>query len=303
MACALPFPLRSRNIPGREECAEQVSAGKRLPQEKSLLRNMPLHRRPQRKNLHRPLTSCRSARNARQRRKKQRNTGGGNLALPGEQKNFQRLAHGTGKKLAMEKEADQMRRIAHDTGKKKRPAPVSHGRSEEDFPSFCVTSQAGESAEVRRNAPEETFKSRKNSHAENTAGRIFRQKISPRRKAPRTRQEKNNSHRGAVPALLFAASLSARACASTTESQRPPAGTPTEALRPGPGTRKADTALPPQRNMFRPAPSAVHVPSSHGKTPSPIPRREGCGIFSLPEGREQKKALQEDEVRLKAAGL
>ena len=55
--------------------------------------------------------------------------------------------------------------------------------------------------------------------------------------------------------------------------------------------------------MFRPAPSAVHVPSSHGKTPSPIPRREGCGIFSLPEGREQKKALQEDEVRLKAAGL
>ena len=59
----------------------------------------------------------------------------------------------------------------------------------------------------------------------------------------------------------------------------------------------------PQRNMFRPAPSAVHVPSSHGKTPSPIPRREGCGIFSLPEGREQKKALQEDEVRLKAAGL
>ena len=42
--------------------------------------------------------------------------------MTGEQKNFQRLAHGSGKKLAMEKEADQMRRIAHDTGKKKRPA-------------------------------------------------------------------------------------------------------------------------------------------------------------------------------------
>ena len=96
---------------------------KNAPQEKSLLRNMPLHRRPQRKNLHRPLTSCRSAQNARQRRKEQRNTGGGNLALPGEQKNFQRLAHGTGKKLAMEKEGNQMHRITHDTGKKRTPCP------------------------------------------------------------------------------------------------------------------------------------------------------------------------------------
>ena len=120
-----PFPFAAGTCPGREECAEQMSAGKRLPQEKSLLRNMPLRRRPQRKNLHRPLTSCRSAQNARQRRKEQRNTGGGNLALPGEQKNFQRLAHGSGKKLAMEKEVNQMHRITHDTGKKKRPARVT----------------------------------------------------------------------------------------------------------------------------------------------------------------------------------
>ena len=33
-------------------------------------------------------------------------------------------------------------------------------------------------------------------------------------------------------------------------------------------------------------------PPPTGKRLSPIPRREGCGIFSLPEGREQKKALQ-----------
>ena len=77
-----PFPFAAGTCPGREECAEQMSAGKRLPQEKSLLRNMPLRRRPQRKNLHRPLTSCRSAQNARQRRKEQRNTGGGNLPFP-----------------------------------------------------------------------------------------------------------------------------------------------------------------------------------------------------------------------------
>ena len=133
--------------------------------------------------------------------------------------------------------------------------------------------------------------------------RMFRQKISPRRKAPRTSQEKENSHRGAVPALLFAASLSARACAHTTESQRPPGRNTNRSTQAGPRYTESRYRPFPQRNMFRPAPSAVHVPSSHGKTPSPIPRREGCGIFSLPEGREQKKALQEDEVRLKAAGL
>ncbi len=105
----------------------------------------------------------------------------------------------------------------HDTGTKKRPAPVSHGRSEGDFPNFRVTPRQGE-----RRSPAEC--SRKNiqipgtlPHAENTAGRMFLQKVSPLR----TSQEKENFHRGAVPALLFAASLSARACARTTESQRP----------------------------------------------------------------------------------
>ena len=65
-----------RNV--RNKCLPEKDS----PQEKSLLRNMPLHRRLQRKNLHRPLTSCRSAQNARQRRKEQRNTGGGNLPFP-----------------------------------------------------------------------------------------------------------------------------------------------------------------------------------------------------------------------------
>ena len=92
------------------------------PREKPVAEHAAAQEAPEKKNLHRPLTSCRSARNARERRQKQQNSGGGNRALPGEQKNFQRLAHSTGKKLAMEKEADQMRRIAHDTGKKKRPA-------------------------------------------------------------------------------------------------------------------------------------------------------------------------------------
>ena len=123
MACALPFPLRSRNIPGREECAEQVSAGKRLPQEKSLLRNMLLRRRLQRKKSPQAPLPPPEARGMRvSAGKNSRIQVAETFLFPGKQKTFRRIAHGTGKKLAMEKEADQMRRIAHDTGKKKRPA-------------------------------------------------------------------------------------------------------------------------------------------------------------------------------------
>ena len=210
---------------------------------------MPLHRRLQRKNLHRPLTSCRSAQNARQRRKEQRNTGGGNLSLTGEQKNFQRLAHGSGKKLAMEKEADQMRRIAHDTGKKKRPAPVSHGRSEGDFPSFCVMPPAG-------GAPK--------------SGRLFRQTHSAPGETP-PRQEIDRPH---LPAGKFTPQESPQdkpgegkfpsgGCARPSLCSKslrpglrphdrkptPPAGSQMEALRPGPGTLKADTALSTKKHV------------------------------------------------------
>ena len=76
----------------------------------------------------------------------------------------------------------------------------------------------------------------------------------------------------------------------TTESQRPPAGTPTEALRPGPGTLKADTALSHRETCSARLRVLCMCPPPTGKRLSPIPRREGCGIFSLPEGREQKKS-------------
>ena len=83
----------------------------------------------------------------------------------------------------------------------------------------------------------------------------------------------------------------------------PPAGSQMEALRPGPGTRRADTALSHKETCSARLRVLCMCPPPTGKRLSPIPRREGCGIFSLPEGREQKKALQEDAVRLKAAGL
>ena len=112
--------------------------------------------------------------------------------MTGEQKNFQRLAHGTGKKLAMEKEADQMRRIAHDTGKKKRPARTAWPERR-GFSKFLRHASGRGNAEIRQIIPADAFGSQGNSaQAGNTAGRIFRQKVSPRRKAPRTRQKEKS---------------------------------------------------------------------------------------------------------------
>ncbi len=62
-----------------------------------------------------------------------------------------------------------------------------------DFPSVSHHASGREGVdEVRQNTPEEIFDSRENSaQAENTAGRMSRQKVSPRRKAPRTRGRKS----------------------------------------------------------------------------------------------------------------
>ena len=74
---------------------------------------------------------------------------------------------------------------------RKNALPVLHGRSEGDFPNFSRHASGRENADARRNTPEEIFDSPGNSaQAGSTAGRIFRQKVSPLRKAPRTRQEK-----------------------------------------------------------------------------------------------------------------
>ena len=75
---------------------------------------------------------------------------------------------------------------------RKNALPVLHGRSEGDFPRFRVTPRQG-NAEIRQIIPADAFGSRENSaQAGSTAGRILRQKVSPRRKAPRTRQEEKS---------------------------------------------------------------------------------------------------------------
>ena len=99
---------------------------------------------PEKKAFPAPTPSAGSARNARERRQKQQNSGGGNRALPGEQKNFQRLAHGTGKKLAMEKDVDQMRRIAPRYRKEKTPCPCCMAGVKAISQIFRVTPRQGE---------------------------------------------------------------------------------------------------------------------------------------------------------------
>ena len=235
---------------------------------------------------------------------KQRNPSGGNLALPGEQKNFQRLAHGTGKKLAMEKEADQMRRIAHDTGKKKRPAPVSHGRSEGDFPNFSCHAPAGGAPKSGGMLQKKYSIPRGNSaQAGNRQAASSGRKVHPAGKPPGQARRRKIPIGGLCPPFSLQQVSPPGPAPTRQKANAPPGRNTNRSTQAGPRYTESRYRPFPQRNMFRPAPSAVHVPSSHGKTPSPIPRREGCGIFSLPEGREQKKALQEDEVRLKAAGL
>ena len=86
------------------------------------------------------------------------------------------------------------------------------------------------------------------------------------------------------------------------KANAPPAGTPTEALRPGPGTRKADTALPPQRNMFRPALSTVCA-APHGKTPFSNVPPGGCGFSSLPARKRTKKPCRGAQGALKLQGF
>ena len=118
-----PFPFAAGTCPGREECAEQVSAGKRLPPgEKPVAEHAAAQEAPEKKSPQAPdLLPKRAEREGVQKK----NSGiqvAETFLFPGKQKTFRRIAHSTGKKLAMEKEADQMRRIAHDTGKKKRPA-------------------------------------------------------------------------------------------------------------------------------------------------------------------------------------
>ena len=84
-----------------------------------------------------------------------------------------------------------MRRIAPRHRKERTPCPCCMAGVKGIFQLFASRPGTG-SAEVRQIIPADAFGSRENSaQAGSTAGRIFRQKVSPRRKAPKTRGRKS----------------------------------------------------------------------------------------------------------------
>ena len=234
---------RSRGMCGTGSCRKMPLQGK------SLLRNMPLHRRLQRKNLHRPLTSCRSARNARVCRKR---TAEYRWRKPSFSPENRKRSDGS--PTAQGKNWLWKRKLTRCAGspttpERKNVLPVPHGRSEGDFPSFCVMPPAG-------GAPK--------------SGRLFRQTHSAPGETP-PRQEIDRPH---LPAGKFTPQESPQdkpgegkfpsgGCARPSlcsKSPRPglcphdrkptpPAGSQMEALRPGPGTLKADTALSTKKHV------------------------------------------------------
>ena len=181
------------------------------------------------------------------------------------------------------------RRIPHGTGKKKRPAPVSHGRSEGDFPNFSCHAPAG-------GAPK--------------SGRLFRQTHSAPGKTP-PRQEIGRPH---LPAESFTSQdktgegkFPSGGCARPSlcsKSPRPglcphdrkptpPAGSQMEALRPGPGTLKADTALSTKKHV---------PPGSECCVCAHLPRENAFLRFPAGKAAAFSPCLREENKKSPAGG-
>ena len=189
------------------------------------------------------------------------------------------------------------------TPERKNVLPVPHGRSEGDFPSFCVMPPAG-------GAPK--------------SGRLFRQTHSAPGETP-PRQEIDRPH---LPAGKFTPQESPQD--KPGEGKFPSGGCArpslcSKSLRPGlrPHDRKPTPPRPEHQQkhsgraqihgeQIPPFPTEKHVPpGSECCACAHLPRENAflrfpagkAAAFSPCLREENKKALQEDAVRLKAAGL
>ena len=195
------------------------------------------------------------------------------------------------------------RRIPHGTGKKKRPAPVSHGRSEGDFPNFSCHAPAG-------GAPK--------------SGRLFRQTHSAPGKTP-PRQEIDRPH---LPAGKFTPQESPQdkpgegkfpsggmcppfslqqisqpgPAPARQEANAHMAGTQTEALRP---KRRTES-------RYRPSPTEKHVPpgSEHRMCRPPrenaflqFPAGKAAAFSPCLREENKKKPCRRTQCALKLQGF
>ena len=182
------------------------------------------------------------------------------------------------------------------TPERKNALPVLHGRSEGDFPSFCVMPPAG-------GAPK--------------SGRLFRQTHSAPGETP-PRQEIDRPH---LPAGKFTPQESPQdkpgegkfpsgGCArpslcskSLRPGQRPPAGTPTEALRPGPDTRRADTALSHRETCSARLRVLCMCPPPTGKHLLRFPAGKAAAFSPCLREENKKKPCRRTQCALKLQGF
>ena len=152
------------------------------------------------------------------------------------------------------------------TPERKNALPVLHGRSEGDFPRFRVTPQAG------RTPMPGGMLQKKHSNPGKTPMQKIRQAASSGRKVHPAGKPPGQARRRKIPIGGLCPPFSL-------QQVSPPGPVPARQKANAPGwlTNGSTQAGPrytesryrpfPQRNMFRPAPSAVYVPTSHGKTP------------------------------------
>ena len=292
-------------MPGRGKKCRKTDAVRKMPlQGKSLLQNMPLRRRLLReRNVH-------SAYLLPEARGRRGSTGKGTAEYRWRKPSFspENRKRSDGSPTAQGKNWLWKRKLTRCAGspttpERKNVLPVPHGRSEGDFPSFCVMPPAGGAPKSGRlfrqthSAPGETPPRQEIDRPHLPAGKFTPQE-SPQDKPG----EGKFPSGGCARPSLCSKSLRPGLCPHD-RKPTPPADSQMAALRPGPGTLKADTALSTKKHV---------PPGSECCACALLPRENAflrfpagkAAAFSpcLP-GREQKKALQEDEVRLKAAGL
>ena len=167
------------------------------------------------------------------------------------------------------------------------------------FQVFASCLRQGE-PDARRNAPEEAFGSRGNSaQAGNRQAVSSGRKFHPAGKPPGQDRRRKISIGGLCPPFSL-------------QQVSPPGPVPARQKANAPGwLTNGSTQAGPRyaESRYRPfhketCSARLRVlcmcPPPTGKRLSPIPRREGCGIFSLPEGREQKSPAGGGATRLKA---
>ena len=136
-------PSQQEHSRPRGMCGTGVCRKKAPPGEKPVAEHAAAQEAPEKENLHRAYLLP----EARGRRGSSGKNSGIQVAetflCPERRKTSRGSPTAQGKNWPWKRKLTRCAGSPHDTGKKKRPAPVSHGRSEGDFPNFSCHAPAG----------------------------------------------------------------------------------------------------------------------------------------------------------------